>query len=60
MSKITERERVLLSFGYNTNFTCDFHRKYTEKNATRIVVNIFYNNEQKNVNESKKTTNKLI
>ena len=44
-------ERVSLNLGYNTNFTCDLHKLWGEKIASRTVVNIFFNNEQKHAND---------
>ena len=44
-------ERVL-NPGYSAIFTYDLHKQWNEKLATRTVVNIFFNNEQKHTNDS--------
>ena len=44
-------ERVL-NPGYSAIFTYDLHKQWNEKLATRTVVNIFFNNEQKYTHDS--------
>ena len=44
-------ERALLNPGYITNFTCDLHKEWGKKLATRTVVNKYFNNKQKHTND---------
>ena len=44
-------ERVLLNLGYSTNFNCNLYKDWTEKLATRPIINIFFNEEKKHTND---------
>ena len=45
-------ERILSKLFDTANFTCQDHQDWGKKFALRIIVNIFYNNQQKASNDS--------